>query len=163
MMLDDNNVGTKSDIRQGKITGNFHFVRRPWVALRVSPPVTLQCSESRGAMGCLFRFSSAVSQPPFILILLYLSFELYPLNLQLWGGREHAGHVFAKVCAPNTKAAQQTGSIPRVVGRRYTDDSPDCDIPRVLWLVAWSFQLSFRPSFLLVAAPRRRERTTPTS
>ena len=32
------------------------------------------------------------------------------------GRRRHAGHVFAKVCAPNTKATWQTGSIPLVVG-----------------------------------------------
>lgn len=48
MMLDDKNVGTKSDIRQGKITGNFHFVRRPKAALCISPPFTLQCTPNPG-------------------------------------------------------------------------------------------------------------------
>lgn len=76
------------------------------------------------------------------------------------GRREHAGHVFAKVCAPNTKAARQTGSIPRVAGRRHTIVL--ADIPRVLRLVDRSFRFpSVLPSFLL-AAPRRRDETTPS-
>jgi len=109
MMLDDKNVGTKSDIRQGKITGNFHFVRRPWVALRVSPPFAPfhpTVHQIPGDRGVSFPFLFR-RFPTSVLIPLYLSFELYPLNLQLWKGRrgrEHAGHVFAKVCAPNTKA-----------------------------------------------------------
>lgn len=57
------------------------------------------------------------------------------------GRRRHAGHVFAKVCAPNTKATWQTGSIP--VGGWWKNV-----ILRVsFWLVAWSYP-SFLPSFL---------------
>lgn len=76
------------------------------------------------------------------------------------GRREHAGHVFAKVCAPNTKAARQTGSIPRVARRRHTIVL--ADIPRVLRLVDRSFRF---PSVLPSCSPHRGDAdngTTPS-
>lgn len=47
-------------------------------------------------------------------------FRIISFESTIMGRRGHAGHVFTKVCAPNTKAAWQTGSIPRVAGRRHT-------------------------------------------
>lgn len=92
---------------------------------------------------CLALFSAHPSRSLFRII----SFES-----TIMGCREHAGHVFAKVCAPNTKAAWQTGSIPRVAGRRYTTTAVlDCDIHPVCPLVGRPVVL---PSFLRLLSRR---------
>ena len=68
-------------------------------------------------------------------------FRIISFESTIMGRRRHAGHVFAKVCAPNTKATWQTGSIP--VGGWWKNV-----ILRVsFWLAAWSYP-SFLPSFL---------------
>lgn len=101
--------------------------RRP--PFRFCPLSLYSASNPGGTMGRLFHPSSIVfhllppSSHPSLSLFRIISFES-----TIMGRRGHAGHVFTKVCAPNTKAAWQTGSIPRVVGRRHTT-SPVCDIP----------------------------------
>lgn len=105
-----------------KITGNFHFVKRPKAALQVLPPFTLvhQIPGDHGApFPSLFHRVSPLPLPPSTHPSLSL-FRIISFESTIMGRRGHAGHVFTKVCAPNTKAAWQTGSIPRVAGRRHT-------------------------------------------
>jgi len=67
------------------------------------------------------------------------------------GRGEHAGHVLAKVCAPNTKAAWQTGSIPtRFAGRRHAAGG------RVSF--GWPLGRFSRPGFLPFLLPAREVR-----
>lgn len=94
------------------------------------------------------------------LIPLCLSFELYPLNLQLWGAagmRDTFSRKFARrILKPRGKQDQYL--VSQEEGTRWSW----LWYPAVLWLAAQSFcMLSFRSSFLLAAASRRRGRTTP--
>lgn len=65
------------------------------------------------------------------------------------GRRRHAGHVFAKVCAPNTKATWQIGSIPLVAGWK----KPASDIMSLRVLLVGCLAVSFLPSFLPFLSP----------
>lgn len=76
------------------------------------------------------------------------------------GRREHAGHVFAKVCASNTKAARQTGSIPRA---SQEEDARTAVLRAAISRVSFGWppgRFAFLSSFLS-AYHRRRGRTTP--
>lgn len=125
-----------------KITDNFHFVRRPSLfGLPPSPRSNSASNPWGGGGGSLpfSAYSALFSTHPSRSLFRIISFES-----TIMGCREHAGHVFAKVCAPNTKAAWQTGSIPRVAGRRHTTTTTGSwtgDILRVLWLADRSFYL----------------------
>lgn len=80
---------------------------------------------------------------------LYRLFRIISFESTIMGRRRHAGHVFAKVCAANTKATWQTGSIPLSRWKK----KPANDISqRVLWLAVQPFRF---PSFLplLVSLP----------
>lgn len=88
------------------------------------------------------------------LIPLCLSFELYPLNLQLWGAagmRDTFSRKFARrILKPRGKQDQYLVSQEEGTRRSYPW------YPAVLWLAARSFcVLSFRSSFLLAVASRR--------
>lgn len=79
-----------------------------------------QIPGDRGApFPSLFHRVPSLPLPPFSHPSLSL-FRIISFESTIMGRRGHAGHVFTKVCAPNTKAAWQTGSIPRVAGRRHT-------------------------------------------
>lgn len=104
------------------------------------------------------RFHLSPSLLP--LIPLCLSFELYPLNLQLWGAvgmRDTFSRKFARrILKPRGKQDQY------LVSQEEGTRRSCLWYPAVLWLVAQSFcVLSFRSSFLLAVASRRRGRTTP--
>lgn len=125
-----------------KITDNFHFVRRPSHFGLPPSPRSNSASNPRGAPALpFFVYPALFSTHPSRSLFRIISFES-----TIMGCREHAGHVFAKVCAPNTKAAWQTGSIPRVAGRRHTTTAVlDCDIHPACPLVGRPVVL---PSFL---------------
>lgn len=132
---DGQNAGTKSDIRRGgkKITGNFHFVRRPRrPAPRVSSPRALPNPEGGEGSAFSVPFPSRPFSPsicPSLSVSRIISFES-----TIMGRREHAGHVFAKVCAPNTKAAPGKQDQYHARTSQEEDDgrggmSWPCDIP----------------------------------
>lgn len=73
-------------------------------------------------MGRLFHPFYRIPSPPLLPFSSHPSLSLFRIisfESTIMGRRGHAGHVFTKVCAPNTKAAWQTGSIPPVAGRRH--------------------------------------------
>lgn len=112
-----------------KITGNFHFVKRPKAALQVLPPFS--ASNPRGPWGAFsipLPYSISPSPSLFPLIPLCLSFELYPLNLQLWGAagmRDTFSRKFARrILKPRGKQDQYLVSC-----RKKVHDGPIRDIP----------------------------------
>lgn len=132
-----------------KITNNFHFVRRPRAALCASlTPFHPCCTKSLGIAGRPFCSSSARRRPLHPPGLVCLSFELYPLNLQLWGAasmRDTFSRKFARrILKPRGKQDQYLAS--REEGTRWS------------WMISrvsfgWSTgRFAFLPSFL----PARR-------
>lgn len=151
MILPDNSgVGSKSDIwREKKLRAIFTSLdsRGPPFAFWPLSPSSFLRSDSApnpgGPGGAPALPFSAVYPALFSAHPSRSLFRIISFESTIMGCREHAGHVFAKVCAPNTKAAWQTGSIPRVAGRRHTTTAVlDCDILRVPWLADRSFYLS---------------------
>lgn len=76
-------------------------------------------------------------------------FRIISFESTIMGRRRHAGHVFAKVCAPNTKATWQIGSIPLVAGWK----KPASDIMSLRVLLVGCLAVSFLPSFLPFLSP----------
>jgi len=119
--------------------GNLRFVRRP--ALRLWPPPAPSMHRIPKE-GLLFPLSPSFS------LSRYLSFELYPLNLQLWGAasmRDTFSRKFARrILKPRGKQDQ------------YQRASREQDTlrPRVLWLVALSFLSSWLSCFSPAAGAR---------
>lgn len=73
-------------------------------------------------------------------------FRIISFESTIMGRRRHAEHVFAKVCAPNTKGHVANRINTVVAGRSWRNDILAVSF---LWLVVRSFpRLSFLPSFV---------------
>jgi len=116
-------VGTKSDIWWRKNYGQFSLRYKAEGRPSGFAPFRSIMHQIPGDCGALFP-SLFHRVPPLPLLPSSHSslslFRIISFESTIMGRRGHAGHVFTKVCAPNTKAAWQTGSIPRVAGRRHT-------------------------------------------
>ena len=133
--------------------------RRP--PFRFYPLSLYSASNPGGPRGRLLHPSiGSTSPPPSFLSSLSVSLSNYPLNLQLWGAagmRDTFSRKFARrILKPRGKQDQY------LVSQEEGTRRSCLWYPAVLRLVAQSFcVLSFRSSFLLAVASRRRGRTTP--